>query len=99
MATHSSILAWKTLWREEPGKLQSWHDLTTKQKQQLELLEYIKKENYIKHLVKTYQDQVSTKHLYWTYYVLVSVVATWANFSQHSWEVSVIIHLILIMQI
>ena len=23
MATHSSILAWKTLWMEEPGRLQS----------------------------------------------------------------------------
>ena len=23
MATHSSILAWKTPWREEPGRLQS----------------------------------------------------------------------------
>ena len=23
MATHSSIPAWRTLWREEPGKLQS----------------------------------------------------------------------------
>ena len=23
MATHSNILAWKTLWTEEPGKLQS----------------------------------------------------------------------------
>ena len=23
MATHSSILAWKTIWREEPGRLQS----------------------------------------------------------------------------
>ena len=34
MATHSSILAWKILWTEEPGKLQSMgsqrvgHDLT-----------------------------------------------------------------------
>ena len=27
MATHSSILAWKTLWTEEPGGLQSiWGD-------------------------------------------------------------------------
>ena len=24
MATHSSILAWKTPWTEEPGRLQSW---------------------------------------------------------------------------
>ena len=24
MATHSSILAWKILWTEEPGGLQSW---------------------------------------------------------------------------
>ena len=34
MATHSSILAWKILWTEEPGKVQSMgsqrvgHDLT-----------------------------------------------------------------------
>ena len=37
MATHSSIRAWKILWTEEPGGLQSmgWqivrHDLATKQ--------------------------------------------------------------------
>ena len=24
MATHSSILAWETLWTEDPGGLQSW---------------------------------------------------------------------------
>ena len=36
MATHSSIVAWRILWREEPGKLQSLellrvgHNLTTK---------------------------------------------------------------------
>ena len=24
MATHSSILAWRILWKEEPSKLQSW---------------------------------------------------------------------------
>ena len=36
MATHSSILAWKIPWREEPGRLQSLrsqrvrHDLVTK---------------------------------------------------------------------
>ena len=24
MATHSSILAWKFPWTEEPGRLQSW---------------------------------------------------------------------------
>ena len=24
MATHSSILAWKTPWTEEPGRLQLW---------------------------------------------------------------------------
>ena len=34
MATHSSVLAWKTPWTEEPGRLQSigslrvWHDLS-----------------------------------------------------------------------
>ena len=37
MATHSSILAWKIPWSEEPGELQSMgskrvrHDLVTKQ--------------------------------------------------------------------
>ena len=38
MATHSSILAWRILWTEEPGGLQSMglqrvlrHDLVTKQ--------------------------------------------------------------------
>ena len=36
MATHSSILAWRILWTEEPGRLQTKgsqrvrHDLTTK---------------------------------------------------------------------
>ena len=35
MATHSSILAWEILWREEPGGLESMgsqrpHDLVTK---------------------------------------------------------------------
>ena len=35
MATHSSIVAWKIEWTEEPGRLQSmeservWHDLLT----------------------------------------------------------------------
>ena len=41
MAIHSSILAWKMLWTEEPGGLQSlWsqkvrHDLVAKQQQEL----------------------------------------------------------------
>jgi len=41
MVTHSSILAWKIPWIEEPGGLQSMgsqrirHDLATKQQQQL----------------------------------------------------------------
>ena len=33
MATHSSVLAWKILWTEKPGRLQSSrveHDLVTK---------------------------------------------------------------------
>ena len=40
MATHSSILAWKIPWIEEPGGIQSMgsqrvgHDLMTKQQQQ-----------------------------------------------------------------
>ena len=40
MASHSSILAWKIPWTEEPGRLQSMgsqtlrHDLVTKQQQQ-----------------------------------------------------------------
>ena len=28
MATHSSILAWKILWTEEPGRFQSVHGVT-----------------------------------------------------------------------
>ena len=42
MATHSSILAWEILWREEPGRLYSpWgckrvrHNLVTKQQQRM----------------------------------------------------------------
>ena len=41
MATHSSILAWRIPWTEEPGRLQSMgsqgvrHDLVTKQQEQL----------------------------------------------------------------
>ena len=41
MVTHSSILAWKIPWIEEPGGLQSMgsqrirHDLATKQQQQV----------------------------------------------------------------
>ena len=40
MAIHSSILAWKIMWTEEPGGLQSMglqrvrHDLASKQQQQ-----------------------------------------------------------------
>ena len=40
MATHSSILAWKIPWTEEPGRLQSMglqrvrHNLVTKHQQQ-----------------------------------------------------------------
>ena len=35
MATHSSILAWETLWTEEPGGyIQSMGDSVTKQQQQ-----------------------------------------------------------------
>ena len=39
MVTHSSILAWRITWTEEPGRLQSMgsqrvvHDLVTKQRQ------------------------------------------------------------------
>ena len=41
MATHSSILAWRIPWTEEPGGLQSMgsqrvgHDLATKRQQQI----------------------------------------------------------------
>ena len=31
MATHSSILAWKIPWTEEPGRLQSVHGVTKSQ--------------------------------------------------------------------
>ena len=39
MATHSSILAWRMSWTEEPGRLQSvwlqnsWHNLATEKQQ------------------------------------------------------------------
>ena len=41
IATHSSILAWKIPWTEEPGRLQSMglqnrHNLVTKQQQQMD---------------------------------------------------------------
>ena len=42
MATHSSSLAWRILWTEEPGRLQSMglqrvrHDLMTKFKQEFQ---------------------------------------------------------------
>ena len=44
MATHSSILAWKIPWTEEPGGLQSirsqrvGHDLVTKQQQTIHII-------------------------------------------------------------
>ena len=44
MATHSSILAWKISWTEDPGGLQSMglqrvgHDLGTKQQKHYEVL-------------------------------------------------------------
>ena len=44
MATHSSTLAWRTPWTEEPGGLQSMgsqragHDLATEQQQQIACL-------------------------------------------------------------
>ena len=49
VATHSSILAWKIPWTEQPGRLQSMgsqrvrHDLVTKQQQQQQIImaEYI----------------------------------------------------------
>ena len=43
MATHSSILAWKILWTEKPGRLQSTgsqrvrQDLATKKRKQQQL--------------------------------------------------------------
>ena len=47
MATHSSILAWKIPWTEEPGELQSWgqkrfrHVLVTKQEADLRERKYL----------------------------------------------------------
>ena len=35
LATHSSILAWKTPWTEEPGKLQSMWSQKVRQNEQL----------------------------------------------------------------
>ena len=43
MATHSSILAWRIPWTEEPGRLQSMglqrvrHDLLTKEREREEI--------------------------------------------------------------
>ena len=50
MATHSSILAWKISWAEEPGGLQSmgsqrvWHDWATEHIYNLESDDFIKAE-------------------------------------------------------
>ena len=47
MTTHSSIVAWRIPWTEEPGELQSMgsqrvgHDLATKQQQQKLNTEYL----------------------------------------------------------
>ena len=58
MATHSSILAWKIAWTEEPGGLQSMgsqrvgHDLTTEQ-QRRQLISHLWGDIFIlcKHLL------------------------------------------------
>ena len=53
VATHSSILAWKILWTEEPGRLQSmWlqrvrHDLATEQ-------QHLNKQDFINLFVLTW---------------------------------------------
>ena len=44
MATHSSILAWKIPWTEEPGRLQSmgWQELNTTERKIFIYLIFIK---------------------------------------------------------
>ena len=48
MATHSSILAWRIPWTEEPGRLQSTgsqrigHDLATKQHLICQFVSYLR---------------------------------------------------------
>ena len=47
MATHSSILAWKISWTEEPGGLQSW---VTKSRTQLKRLSVLHSKQRIERL-------------------------------------------------
>ena len=55
MATHSSILDWKILWTEEPGRLQSMESHTTEQlhfhfmtnQQQISYLSVKNKKNFL----------------------------------------------------
>ena len=44
MATHSSILAWKIPWTEEPVRLQSMHGVTQSQTQLRQLSPYALRE-------------------------------------------------------
>ena len=47
MVTHSSILAWKTPWTENPdGVAEAGHDLATKQQQYLPIEKTKAKQNY-----------------------------------------------------
>ena len=39
MATHSSVLAWRIPWTEEPGRLQSWGHTESDTTEQLTVLE------------------------------------------------------------
>ena len=41
MATHSSILAWKIPWTEEPGRLQSWGHKESDTTEQLPFTEHL----------------------------------------------------------
>ena len=56
MTTHSSILAWRIPWTEEPGRLQSMglkrvrHYLTTKQQQQYTFSDQIRSDQSLSHV-------------------------------------------------
>ena len=66
MATHSSILAWKTPWTEEPGGLQ-WclkrvgHDSATKQQQQIYVYRHTHMLTHTKNWMREKKDDKNKK--------------------------------------
>ena len=55
MATHSSILAWRIPWTEEPGRLQSWGH---KESDRTERLKF-SLSNYIRHCTEGFEYIIS----------------------------------------